>query len=42
MGHKTLAMTMRYAHLAPDHQRAAVERLEPTATSLGSQAAIVQ
>jgi len=46
MGHKTLAVTMRYAHLAPDHQRAAVERLEPTAirtaTSLGSQAAIVQ
>lgn len=32
MGHKTLAMTMRYAHLAPDHQRAAVDRLEPTAT----------
>lgn len=33
MGHKTLAMTMRYAHLAPDHQRAAVYRLEPTATT---------
>jgi integrase len=32
LGHKTLAMTMRYAHLAPDHQRAAVERLEATAT----------
>jgi integrase len=32
LGHKTLAMTMRYAHLAPDHQLAAVERLEPTAT----------
>jgi integrase len=31
MGHKTLAMTMRYAHLAPDHQRGAVERLESTA-----------
>ena len=33
LGHKTLAMTMRYAHLAPDHQRAAVEKLEPTATT---------
>jgi site-specific recombinase XerD len=32
MGHKTLAMTMRYSHLAPDHKRAAVDRLEPTAT----------
>jgi integrase len=32
MGHKTLTVTMRYAHLAPDHQRAAVDRLEPTAT----------
>ncbi len=46
MGHKTLAMTMRYAHLAPDHQRAAVERLEPTATRTAtthdSQAAMVQ
>lgn len=27
MGHKTLAMTMRYAHLAPAHQRAAIERI---------------
>lgn len=32
LGHKTLAMTMRYTHLAPDHQRAAVEKLIPTAT----------
>ena len=32
MGHKTLAMTMHYTHLAPDHQRAGIERLEPTAT----------
>jgi len=29
--HKTLAMTMRYAHLAQDHQRGVVDRLEPTA-----------
>lgn len=27
MGHKTLQMTIRYAHLAPEHQLAAVERL---------------
>jgi integrase len=28
MGHKTIAMTMRYAHLSPDHKRAAMETLE--------------
>jgi integrase len=35
MGHKTLAMTLRYAHLSPAHQRDAVQRLnrEPTATT---------
>lgn len=27
MGHRTIQMTMRYAHLAPDHEAAAVERL---------------
>ena len=27
MGHKTIQMTMRYAHLAPEHQLAAVQRL---------------
>jgi site-specific recombinase XerD len=27
MGHKTIQMTMRYAHLAPDHRASAVERL---------------
>jgi len=27
LGHTTIAMTMRYAHLAPGHQRANVERL---------------
>ena len=27
MGHKTIQMTMRYAHLAPAHKLAAVERL---------------
>jgi len=27
MGHKTIAMTVRYSHLAPGHQQEAVERL---------------
>jgi integrase len=27
MGHKTIQMTMRYAHLAPAHKLAVVERL---------------
>lgn len=29
MGHKTIQMTMRYAHLAPEHEADAVERLVP-------------
>jgi Phage integrase family len=28
MGHKTIAMTVRYAHLAPKHTQAAVEKLD--------------
>jgi hypothetical protein len=28
LGHATLAMTMRYAHLAPERLRTAVSRLE--------------
>ena len=28
MGHATLDMTLRYAHLAPDHKAAAVNRLD--------------
>lgn len=28
LGHKTLAMTSRYAHLTPDHKKEAVKRLE--------------
>ena len=27
MGHKQISMTVRYSHLAPQHQLAAVERL---------------
>jgi hypothetical protein len=30
MGHKTIQMTMRYAHLAPAHTLAAVEKLVST------------
>jgi integrase len=29
LGHTTIAMTLRYAHLAPEHKAAAVERLIP-------------
>jgi hypothetical protein len=28
MGHKDIAMTMRYAHLSSNHKRAAMEALE--------------
>jgi site-specific recombinase XerD len=27
LGHKSIAMTLRYAHLAPEHKAAAVESL---------------
>lgn len=40
MGHKNIAMTCRYAHLAPEHQAAAVEKLvtpEPTATTTATE-----
>jgi site-specific recombinase XerD len=30
MGHKTIAMTARYAHLSPEHKLSALERLVPT------------
>jgi hypothetical protein len=34
LGHKVIAMTVRYAHLAPQHTLAAVERLDaPTERS---------
>ena len=32
MGHKTIAMTQRYAHLSPAHKLNAVERLTRRAT----------
>jgi hypothetical protein len=33
LGHKTIAMTVRYAHLAPEHQLEAVERLTVGSTA---------
>ncbi len=33
MGHNSIQMTMRYAHLAPQHNRAAVDRLVPLSDS---------
>jgi integrase len=33
MGLSTIQMTMRYAHLAPEHQLAAVERLTPSVST---------
>ena len=39
MGHKTLAMTVRYAHLSPEHKLDAVQRLNatPTATAAATE-----
>ena len=31
-GHKTISMTVRYAHLAPEHNQAAIEKLVPRNT----------
>jgi integrase len=44
MGHKTLAMTLRYAHLSPAHQLEAVRRLdvEPTGTTTGTEAKLAK
>ncbi|MGH9472045.1 MAG: tyrosine-type recombinase/integrase [Terriglobales bacterium] len=40
MGHRTLAMTCRYAHLAPQHQLQAVERLaDPAAVATATKTA---
>jgi integrase len=30
-GHKTISMTVRYAHLASEHNQAAIEKLDPVA-----------
>jgi integrase len=34
LGHKSIAMTVRYSHLAPAHTLAAVERLAETTTEV--------
>jgi hypothetical protein len=36
LGHKTLTMTLRYAHLAPSHKVSAVEVLEKAMTAPSS------
>ena len=36
MGHKTIQMTQRYAHLSPAHRLAAVQRLNPRRTRRAS------
>ena len=33
MGHKSITMTVRYAHLSPEHRVAALEKLCPSATT---------
>ena len=35
-GWKTTSMVQRYAHLSPDHMRAAVEKLAEGASSVGT------
>jgi site-specific recombinase XerD len=35
-GHKTISMTVRYAHLAPEHNQAAIEKLDGRRTALAS------
>lgn len=42
LGHKTLTMTSRYAHLTPDHKKEAVKRLEQAFTQNGKQLEEVQ
>ena len=36
LGHKTLAMTMRYAHLAPSHKAKAVDVLDETLNDIST------
>jgi site-specific recombinase XerD len=33
LGHKTLTMTLRYAHLAPSHKVKAIEKLDSILTT---------
>jgi integrase len=36
MGHKSIVTTMRYAHLSPEHGKAAIERLVPAAPAIAT------
>lgn len=44
MGHKTITMTLRYAHLSETHQLDAVQRLsaKPTGTTTGTSSNVVE
>ena len=42
LGHKTLAMVMRYAHLAPGHVRQAVDRLVPERSATKTATSVVE
>jgi len=44
MGHKTITMTLRYAHLSETHQLDAVQRLsaKPTGTATGTGSNVVE
>jgi len=40
MGHAVISVTMRYAHLAPSHLHAAVERIGSVAKSVASEMSV--
>jgi len=41
LGHKTIAMTQRYAHLSPGYQRQALERLAEAGAKSSEQVAVL-
>jgi integrase len=41
MGHKTMAMTLRYSHLSPGHRRTAIEGLVTRATTANSEVCVL-
>jgi site-specific recombinase XerC len=39
LGHRSIVMTMRYAHLSPEHSQKALEKLcQPSATTTATEA----